>query len=33
MKIDFGQFSIQFLIFQITEKIEKGFFGNFQFRF
>ena len=33
MKIDFGQFSIQFLIFQITEKTEKEFFGNFQFRF
>ena len=33
MKIDFGQFSIQFLIFQITEKIEIGNFGNFQFRF
>ena len=31
MKIGFGQFSIRFLIFRITEKIENGFFGNFQF--
>ena len=33
MKIDFGQFSIQFLIFQITKKIENWFFVNFQFNF
>ena len=30
MKIGFGQFSLQFLIFWITEKIEICFFGNFQ---
>ena len=30
MKIDFGQFSIQFLIFQITKRL---IFGNFQFNF
>ena len=30
IKIGLGQFSIQFLIFRITEKIENWFFGNFQ---
>ena len=33
MKIDFGQFSIQILIFWITKKIENWFFGNFQLNF
>ena len=33
MKIDYGQFSIQFLNFQIRRKIENLFFGNFQINF
>ena len=33
MKIDFGQFSIQFLIFQITKKIENWFFWQFSIQF
>ena len=28
MKIEFGEYSIQFLIFWITEKIRNSFFGN-----
>ena len=30
MKIGFGEFSIPFLIFRITEKIKNWLFGNFQ---
>ena len=33
MKIDFGQFLVQFLIFLITKKIENWFFDNFRINF